>query len=75
MSLREIIRLLRSESYMDIIVLKNFYILEMCFIDMCEKTINYCLSFKILYSRSLWSSYPSPVWARYAFFWFPEHYL
>lgn len=61
MSLREIIWLLRSESYMDIIVLKIFYIVEMCCIAMCEKTVNYCLSFKSLYLRSLWRSYPQPL--------------
>lgn len=37
-----------SEPYVDIIDLENFHVLEMCFVVMCEKTINFKMLFSIL---------------------------
>lgn len=39
---------IRSEPYMDIIDLENFHLLEMCFVVMCENTVNFKMSFSIL---------------------------
>lgn len=56
---------IRSESYVDITELENFYVLKVYFVVMCEKDLltlkcyspfyptNSCLFFKTVYSRSL----------------------